>query len=110
MCCGSHRKIRSRWVAFLKGCLGLLSRERALWDVGGNREPCEEVGTGRRVRDDKGQDRSGGRGGAGNGQMAIWKVDLTGLGNRLDWGGEGGAQGRLLLGPEQPEERNCHVQ
>lgn len=44
----------------------------------------------------KGSERgTGGRRqrGALKAMMAIWKVDLTGLGDRLDWGGEGVLKG-----------------
>lgn len=96
-----------RWATFLKGCLGLLSRERTVGDMGGNREPCEEHRTqGERRQKPR---PSGGHGGGGNGPMPIWKVHLTGLAARLDWGGEGEVKGDSSGGPEQPEEWNCHV-
>lgn len=71
----------------LEGCLGLLSRGRTVGDQGGERAPCEKGGTGHRARDDRGHDQRGDPGGRESGQVSIWRLDLTGLAGRLDWGG-----------------------
>lgn len=57
--------------------------------MGGNRKPCEEVGTGHRILDDGDQGQSGDHRGGGRWLGTHWKAELMGLANGLDVGIEG---------------------